>query len=64
MLDNSCRYVYGVRINKFKRLSGNGGEIAVEIIIRGHKADGFSESTARVVRENSVQLGLDLDMSD
>lgn len=57
MLDNSCRYVLG-RVNKFKRLSGTGGEIAVEITIRGHKADGFSESTARIVRENSVQLGM------
>lgn len=46
--------------NKFKRLSGNGGEIAVKITICGPKADGFSESAARVARENSVQLGLDM----
>lgn len=59
MLENSCS-VYGECVNKFKRLSGNGGEVAVEIAICGPKADGFAESAARVARENSVQLGLDM----
>ncbi len=44
-----------------RNLRDDGGEVTVEITIRAHKADGFSESTARAVRENSVQLDLDLD---
>ena len=40
-------------------LRDSGGEVAVEITITADKADGFSESTARAVRENSAQLGLD-----
>ena len=42
-----------------RTLRDDGGEITVEITIRARKADGFSESTARAVRENSAQLGLD-----
>ena len=46
-----------------RNLRGDGGEITVEIIIRAHKPDGFSESTTRAVRENGIQLGLDMDTS-
>ena len=42
-----------------RTLRDGGGEVTVEITIRARKADGFSESTARAVRENSAQLGLD-----
>ncbi len=45
-----------------RNLRDDGGDITVEITIRAHKADGFSESTARAVRENSVQLNLAIDM--
>lgn len=47
-----------------RNLRDDGGEITVEITIRAHKADGFSESTTRAVRENSVQLDLNLNTSD
>ena len=47
-----------------RNLRDDGGEITVEITIRAHKADGFSESTTRAVRENSVQLDLNLTTSD
>ena len=40
-------------------LRDDGGKVAVEITITADKADSFSESTARAVRENSVQLGMD-----
>ena len=39
-------------------LRDGGGAVTVTITIAADKADGFSESTARAVRENSVQLGL------
>ena len=47
-----------------RNLRDDGGEITVEITIRAHKADGFSESTTRAVRENSHQLDLNLTSSD
>ena len=47
-----------------RNLRDDGGEITVEITIRAHKADGFSESTTRAVRENSHQLDLNLNTSD
>ena len=47
-----------------RNLREDGGEITVEITIRAHKADGFSESTARAVRENSVQLDLAIDEAE
>ena len=37
--------------------------ITVKIIITANKPEGFSESTARAVRENSDQLGLDCEQS-
>ena len=47
-----------------RNLSDDRGEITVEITIHAHKSNGFSDSTVRAVRENSVQLDLDLDMSN
>ena len=44
-----------------RNLSADGGEVSVEIIVSARKADGFSESITRSVRENSVQLGLEFD---
>lgn len=42
-------------------LQRDGGEVTVEITITGRKPGGFSESTRRTVRENSVQLSLDFE---
>jgi hypothetical protein len=44
-----------------RNLTSDGGEVTVEIIVSATKAEGFSESIARSVRENSVQLGLDIE---
>ena len=41
--------------------SADGSEVSVEIIVSARKAEGFSESITRSVRENSVQLGLEFD---
>lgn len=45
-----------------RNLREDGGEISIEITVSAHKPDGFSESTTRAVRENSVQLGLELNI--
>ncbi len=42
-------------------LTSDGGDVTVEIIVSATKAEGFSESIARSVRENGVQLGLDIE---
>ena len=47
-----------------RNLNADNGAVTIEITITGNKAEGFSESTARAVRENSAQLGLDLNTSD
>ena len=47
-----------------RNLNADGGEVTVEIIVSARKADGFSESITRSVRENSAQLGLEFDQSD
>ena len=39
-----------------------GGEVEVNIVISGSKRGGFSENIARSIRENGVQLGLDIDI--
>ena len=44
-------------------LSADSGEITVKITITANKPEGFSESTARAMRENSAQLGLDCEQS-
>ena len=47
-----------------RNLSDDGGEVTVEIIIRASKSGGFSEGIARSVRDNSLQLGVDLTTFD
>lgn len=47
-----------------RNLRNDGGAVTVEVIISGEKADGFSESITRAIRENSVQLELDFTESD
>ena len=46
-----------------RNLKTDDGEVTVEITIRANKPEGFSESTARAVRENSAQLDLDFEQS-
>ncbi len=46
-----------------RNLNADGGSVTVEIVITANKSEGFSESTARAVRENSAQLGLDYEQS-
>ena len=46
-----------------RNLSADDGSVTVEIAITANKSEGFSESTARAVRENSAQLGLDCKQS-
>ena len=45
-----------------QNLSNDGGEITVEITVSASNPDGFSEGTARSVRENSRQLGFQLEV--
>jgi len=47
-----------------RTLRDSGGEVVVEITVRAHKADGFSESTTRAVRENGHQLGVRVQAED
>ena len=47
-----------------RNLRRDGGEVTVTITIEALKSGGFSESTTRSVRENSVQLGVDLNTLD
>ena len=47
-----------------RNLRDDGGEITVSITINAKKPGGFSENTARSVRENSSQLGIDIVESD
>ena len=47
-----------------RNLTGDGGEVTVEITITANKPKGFSEGVVRSVRENSVQLGLDFTTDD
>ena len=42
-----------------RTLRDGGGTVTVTITIAADKADGFSAGTARAVRENSTQLGID-----
>jgi hypothetical protein len=46
-----------------RNLSADSGEITVKITITANKSEGFSESTARAVRDNSDQLGLGFEQS-
>lgn len=44
-----------------RNLRDDGGEITISITINAKKTDGFSESIARSVRENSTQLSIDFE---
>ena len=46
-----------------RNLSDDGGEVTVEIAIIASKPEGFSENTARAVRENSDALSLEFEKS-
>lgn len=59
--DISLDDVSQLREEIIANLQRDGGEVTVEITITGRKQGGFSESTRRAVRENSVQLSLDFD---
>ena len=62
--DLSLDDVNTLREEIIRNLSQDGGEISIEIIITARKPDGFSETIARSVKENSVQLGLEFTESD
>ena len=47
-----------------RNLRNDGGSVTVEVIISGEKADGFSASITRAIRENSLQLELEFTASD
>ena len=65
MQDNiSLDNINQLRDEIIRNLNADNGAVTIEITITGNKAEGFSESTARAVRENSAQLGLDLNTSD
>ncbi len=42
-----------------RNLRDDGGDVTVDIIVSASKSEGFSESIARSVRENSIQLELE-----
>ena len=56
--DVSLDDVSQLREEIIRTLRDGRGTVTVTITIAADKADGFSESTTRAVRENSVQLGL------
>ena len=43
-----------------RTLSDDGGDVSVQIIVTADKSDGFSENTARAVKQNSEHLGAEL----
>ena len=47
-----------------RNLNADDGSVTIEIVITANKPEGFSESTIRAMRENSAQLGLDLDTAN
>ena len=62
--DISLDDISDLREEIIRNLSDDGGEVTVKITITANKPEGFSESTARAMRENSAQLGLTLDTSN
>ena len=52
-----------LRSEIIRNLRDGGGEVTVTITVEAHKSDGFEESVARSVRENSGQLGLDFEQT-
>ena len=49
-----------IRAEIVHNLNADGAEVEVEIIVRASKPDGFSENALRAARDNSAQLGLDI----
>ena len=62
--DISLDDINALREEIIRNLSADGGEITVEITVSALKPEGFSESTTRSVRENSVQLGMEFTTSE
>jgi hypothetical protein len=54
--------VNALREEIIRNLRSDGGDVTVEIIVSASKPDGFSASIIRAVRENGVQLGLEVDI--
>ena len=61
--DISLDDINQLREEIIRNLSADGGEVTVKITITANKPEGFSESTARAMRENSAQLDLDFEQS-
>ena len=61
--DISLDDISPLREEVIRNLNADGGSVTIEIVITANKPEGFSESTARAVRENSDQLGLDCEQS-
>ena len=47
-----------------RTLRTGGGDVAIEITIVAHNPDGFSENITRSIRQNSEQLGFDIQMPE
>ena len=56
--------INALREEIIRNLSGDGGEITVEITVSARKPDGFSEGIIRSVRENSAQLGFEFNAEE
>ena len=56
--------INALREEIIRNLSGDGGEIMVEITVSARKPDGFSEGIIRSVRENSAQLGFEFNAEE
>lgn len=61
--DISLDDVSQLRDEIIRTLREDGGDVTVEIIVRADKPDGFSERIAQAVRENGIQLGVELKQS-
>ena len=62
--DISLDDISQLRDEIIRNLNADDGDVTIEITITANKPEGFSESTARAVRENSAQLGLNINTSD
>ena len=61
--DISLDDISQLRDEVIRNLRADNGDVTVEIVITANKPEGFSESTARAVRENSAQLDLGFEQS-
>ena len=61
--DISLDDISALREEIIRNLNADGGEVTIEITITADKPEGFSEGTARALRENSEQLSLDFEES-